>query len=276
MTILKKILGKKPLVMGVLNVTPDSFSDGGKYVKVDKAVRRALKMVEEGADIIDIGGESTGPGSKNVSADNELTRVIPVFEKLRGETNAVLSVDTYKSTVALHAIKVGADMVNDVTAFRGDSGMVKVVAQHEVPVVIMYSKDTTPRTTKKPVHYDDVMETVMDFLQERIEVGERGGIKREQFIVDPGMGAFISADGKYSLQILRRLRELREFDLPVLVGPSRKSFIGQVLDLPIDVRMEGGLAACAVALVNGASILRVHDVKETRRVVDMVDAIMKS
>jgi len=276
MNILKKLNEGKPLVMGILNVTPDSFSDGGKYLKVDLAVKRALEMVEQGADIIDIGGESTGPGSKDVSADNELERVIPVFEKLRGETDAILSVDTYKSTVALHAFKVGADMVNDVTALRADDKMAHIVAQHNKPVVLMYSKDDTPRTCREAVQYEDVVETIKGFLAERIEYAENEGVKRENIIVDPGMGAFISTDEKYSLQILKKLKQFEDFGLPILIGPSRKSFIGQVLDLPLDRRIEGGLASCTVSLMNGASILRVHDVVETRRVADMVYAIMHS
>jgi len=276
MNIFKKIAEGRPLLMGVLNVTPDSFSDGGKYLKTDRAVKRALEMVDEGADIIDIGGESTGPGSPNVSADDELERVIPVFEKLRGETDAILSVDTYKSTVALHALKVGADMVNDVSALRADEGMAKVLAVHKTPTVIMYSKDLTPRTTRENTQYDDVVDTVKRFLNERIEYGVSRGMKRGQFILDPGMGAFVSADAKYSLRILKRLAEFGELGLPVLVGPSRKSFIGQVLDLPVGERMEGGFAAAAVAIMNGASILRVHDVKGTRRVMDMVYAITQS
>lgn len=262
--------------MGVLNVTPDSFSDGGKYMKVDAAVKRALEMEKRGADIIDIGGESTGPGSPDVSADDELKRVIPVFEKLRGETGLILSVDTYKSTVALHALKVGADMINDVTAMRGDAGMAKVIARHNAPAVIMYSKDPSPRTTRENTQYADVVKTVKTFLKERIEYGVSEGIKKERFIIDPGMGAFVSADAKYTLQIIKRLAEFKELGLPVLVGPSRKSFIGQVLNLPVNERLEGGLAAAAAAVMNGASILRVHDVQGTRRVADMIYSIMRS
>lgn len=263
-------------MMGVLNVTPDSFSDGGKFIKLDEAVRRALEMVNEGADIIDIGGESTGPGSKDVSADHELERVIPVFEKLRGETDVCLSVDTYKSTVALHALKVGADLINDVTAFRADPSMVKIVADHGVPVVIMYSKDDTPRTTQKDVQYDNVVESIKNFLQERIDYAEQNGVKKEQLIIDPGMGAFVSADAKYSLQILKRLKEFQSLGLPVLIGASRKSFIGKTMDLKVDERMEGGLAVAAWSVANGASIIRTHDVKETRRVLDMIYSITNS
>ena len=276
MNILKKKLAKKPLVMGVLNVTPDSFSDGGEFLDFNKAVDRALEMEEEGADIIDIGGESTGPGSKNVPANEEIKRIIPVFEKLRDKTKVLLSVDTYKHSVALHALNIGADMVNDVTALRGSEKMAESLANYDVPVVIMYSKDETPRTSKRNMEYKDVVGTVRDFLEERISYGKRAGIARERFIIDPGMGAFVSGNEKYSLQILECLNEFKDFGLPILIGPSRKSFIGQVLDLPIGERLEGGLAAAAIAVYNGASIIRAHDVKATRRVVDMVWAIMKS
>ncbi len=276
MNIFKKISEGKPLVMGVLNVTPDSFFDGGKFVGVNDAVRRALAMVEEGVDIIDIGGESTGPGSTNVPADHELERVIPVFEKLRGETDVILSVDTYKSTVALHALKVGADLINDVTAFRADSGMAKVVANHEVPAVIMYSKDDTPRTTMEAVYYDDVVVSVKNFLEERIDYAAKSGVKKDQLIVDPGMGAFVSSESIYSLQILKRLQEFKMLGLPVLIGASRKSFIGETMKLKIDERLEGGLAVAAWAFIHGVSIIRTHDVKETRRVLDMIYTITNS
>ncbi|HLG25339.1 MAG TPA: dihydropteroate synthase [Candidatus Gracilibacteria bacterium] len=262
----------KPLVMGILNVTPDSFSDGGKYAHPDKALKRALEMVREGADIIDVGGESSGPGSQDVSLKDELERVIPVFEKLRKETDVILSVDTCKADVALHALNIGVDMVNDVTALRGDPTMAQALAKYDAPVVIMYSKDPSARTTREPQQYDDVVATVRDFLSDRIEYGVRQGIKKSRFILDPGMGAFVSSDPKYSLQLLNRLDELKDFGLPILVGPSRKSFIPG----PIEERLEGSLAACAVAVMNGAGILRVHDVQQTRRVVDMVHAIMHS
>ncbi len=276
----KRLSLEKPLVMGILNVTPDSFSDGGKFHNHKEAVEYALEMVKQGADILDVGGESTGPGSKDVGAEEELKRVLPVVHMLReqlgGRTGAWISVDTYKSEVARAALDAGADMINDVTALRGDAGMASVLAAYDVPVVLMYSKDSTPRTTRDDIHYDDVIRTVKDFFTERAGIAVEGGITRERLILDPGMGAFVSADPKYSLQLLRRLGEFLSFDLPVLVGPSRKSFIGQVLDVPLNRRLEGTLGACAAAVMNGASILRVHDVQETRRLVDMVHAIMTS
>ncbi len=262
----------KPLVMGILNVTPDSFSDGGQFLDFDTAVTRALQMVAEGADIIDVGGESSGPSSGDVSLEQELERVMPVLKLLRKRTDVMLSIDTYKSEVALQALNAGVDMVNDVTALRGDEKMASTLAAFDVPVVMMYSKDSSARTTRRDVQYDDVITTVRDFLEERIEYGVRAGIAGSRFILDPGMGAFVSSDPQYSFQILKRLGEFKDFGLPLLVGPSRKSFLSGKLD----ERLEGSLAACAVAVLNGASIVRVHDVQQTRRVVDMVHAIKNS
>ncbi len=302
---------KKPraklLIMGILNVTPDSFADGGKFygragVRVDAVVKRALEMVEAGADVIDVGGESSGPGSKDVSLKEELKRVMPVVQKLvqlRTRRSFLISVDTYKAEVARQALEAGADMINDVTALRGDPDMASALAKFkDVPVVIMYSKDPTARTTREKVQYDDVIKTVSEFLQGRIEVGMKAGIARERFVIDPGMGAFVSADPKYSMQILKRLREFESFGLPILVGASRKGFIGEVLGeilktatqeapviaskegsftpLPAQDRLYGSLACAAVAVMNGASILRVHDVKETRQVRDMIEIIFNS
>lgn len=275
---------ESPLIMGILNVTPDSFSDGGKFVNEDVAVARALQMVDEGADIIDIGGESSGPGSKDVSLEEELKRVIPAVKALKmallqtqqdTQKRSIISVDTYKAEVARQALEAGADMINDVTALRGDSKMAEVLAKYpHVPVVIMYSKDPTARTTRENVQYDDVIATVRKFLEERVALGVKAGIERERFIIDPGMGAFLSGDPKYSLEILRRLQEFSGMNLPVLIGASRKGFIGQVMGgLPVDQRLEGSLACAAIAMQNGAKILRVHDVKETRKFATMLAAI---
>lgn len=282
----KKLSLAKPLVMGVLNVTPDSFSDGGKYLDPKKAVKKALEMIEEGADIIDIGGESSGPDSKDVSLKEELARVIPVLRMLRAKTEAWVSVDTYKAEVARSAIEAGADMINDVTAFRGDKGLAEVVAESRVPVVIMYSKDSSARTTRKVVEYKNVVASVQKFLKERVVVGMKAGVEKSQFILDPGMGAFVSSEPKYSLQILKKLEKFGDMGMPILVGASRKGFIGQVLGIAtplrtarrpgLNERLEGGLAAHALAVLHGAAIIRTHDVKETRRVVDMVSAVMKS
>jgi dihydropteroate synthase len=264
---------KGPLVMGIVNVTPDSFSDGGKNLNVDEAVSSSLEMISQGADIIDIGGESSGPGSVDVSEKEELERVLPVIQKLRSQTSVIISVDTYKSVVAKEAISAGADMVNDVTALRADDKMLRVLAENNVPVVLMYSKDATARTTRNDVQYEDVVTNVKDFLRERADYAIRGGINKENIILDPGSGAFIGMNPKYSLEIIERMNEFKELSYPLLYGPSRKSFIGQVLDLPLTERLEGTLAACAIAVYNGAKIVRVHDVLAARRIVDMVWAI---
>jgi len=272
----KKMDLARPLLMGVLNVTPDSFSDGGRYVSVSEAVRACLKMIDDGADMIDIGGEATGPGSREVSLAEELKRVIPVVEQLRLKTDAWISVDTWKAQVARLAVKAGADMINDVTALRGDVEMAKVIAELGVPVVLMYSKDPVPRTTLDEKVYVNVVDTVMNFLRERLEYASRFGIAMEKCVLDPGMGAFISMDPKYSLQILKRLKEIVSLGRPVLVGASRKSFIGKVLGLPVGERLEGGLACLAHALMGGAAIIRTHDVKESARFMKMYLAINQS
>ncbi len=266
---------ERPLIMGILNVTPDSFSDGGEHFSLAKAVKRAKEMVVEGADIIDIGGESTGPGSKHVSLDDELKRVIPVVEKLKDSRLKIqkfeISVDTYKAEVARQALKTGADMVNDVTALRGDPEMARVVARAGCPVILMYAKDPTPRTTRKETRYKDVMKMICEFLEERISFALDAGIKRSKILVDPGMGAFVSAIPQYSFEIIARLSELKKrFGLPILVGPSRKSFLGG----KITERLEPGLAASCLAYQNGATIIRTHDVLQARRALDTTQKIL--
>lgn len=244
-------------IMGILNVTPDSFSDGGQFFEHEKAVARALQMIAEGADIIDIGGESSGPGSMDVSLEEELRRVIPVILSLRrGRNDIVISIDTYKAEIARRAIKAGANMVNDVTALRGDPEMALVIAQTGVQVVLMYSKDSTARTTRDEKHYRDVVAAVTAFLEERIVYALNAGIKREQIIIDPGMGAFISAIPSYSFEVLERLAEFKKLGFPILVGTSRKSFLGG----KIKERLGPTLAANTIAIKNGADIIRVHDV----------------
>ena len=268
----------KPVVMGVLNVTPDSFSDGGEFYavserkRIDKALRQVEKMIKEGVQIIDIGGESTGPGSKAVTLEEEWQRIEGVLKKARKLTDRAgvwLSIDTYKAEIVRRALESGVDMVNDVTALRGDCEMAAVVAGAKVPVVLMYAKDSTPRTSLKKTRYKDVMLTVKEFLLERIDFVVAAGIKREKIIVDPGMGGFVSKDPKYSLEILQRLAELKRLDQPILVGASRKSFLAGPGGLPVRERLEGSLAAAEMAIQNGAKIVRAHDVKETRRVLDL-------
>ncbi len=268
----------KPKIMGIMNVTPDSFSDGGSFFvggKIDgvRVMKRVEQMIDEGADIIDVGGESTGPGSKDVSVKEELARVRPVFEifsKKKILKKVSLSVDTWKSSVARMAIEHGASIVNDVTALRGDKKMASVIAELNVLTVMMYSKDTTARTSRELTPYDDVMEAVISFLETRVAYAVSKGISRDRLILDPGMGAFVSGYPKYSLEILRRLGELKIFGLPLLVGPSRKSFIPGKLE----ERHEGGVASAVLAYEHGASMLRMHDVRAARRALDMAYSIV--
>ncbi|MBI4994993.1 dihydropteroate synthase [Candidatus Peregrinibacteria bacterium] len=251
--------------MGILNVTPDSFSDAGRFFSAKKAVQHAKQMIREGADIIDVGGESSGPGSKFVTVKEELRRVIPVIKKLADEfkkkslsrkKKILISVDTYKACVAQQAIKAGVRIVNDVTALRGDKKMAEVIAKTGVKIILMYSKDSTARTTRKKKHYKDVVASVMKFLKNRARFAIKQGIKRNQIIIDPGMGAFISAIPKYSFEILARLKEFKRLGFPILIGTSRKSFLGG----EIKSREIPTFITNLAAIQNGANIIRVHNV----------------
>ncbi len=273
--------GEKTYIMGILNVTPDSFSDGGKYLDPERAVERALEMQAQGADIIDVGGESTRPGSERVSADEELKRVKPVLEEICDKLSIPVSIDTYKSEVAEAAIKAGVAMVNDISALRFDSRMVRVVREYDVPVVLMHMKGT-PKDMQKNPHYDDVMHEIVSFLHERKKFAVNSGIDEEKIIIDPGIG-FGKRTGEGiedNCEIIRRLRELKVLDSPILVGPSRKTFIGNICSdgdkpLPVNQRIEGTLAAVALSAVNGADIVRVHDVMGTKRCLKLVDSIIR-
>ena len=283
MKIGKKVFrwGERTYIMGVLNVTPDSFSDGGRYLDPERAVERALEMQAQGADIIDVGGESTRPGSERIGADEELKRVKPVLEEICDKLSVPVSIDTYKSEVAEAAIRAGAAMINDISALRFDSGMVNVVKEYDVPVVLMHMKGT-PKDMQENPHYDDVMHEIISFLHERKEFAVNNGIDEEKIIVDPGIG-FGKRTGKGiedNCEIIGRLRELKVLGSPILVGPSRKTFIGNVCSdddkpLPVDRRIEGTLAAVALSAVNGADIVRVHDVAEARRCLKLVDSIIR-
>lgn len=254
----------RPLIMGVLNVTPDSFSDGGRYFSLKGAVSKAREMKKNGVDIIDIGGESTGPKSKYVPLKEEIARVIPVIKAIRKISNIPISVDTYKAEVALQALRAGADLVNDVTAMRGDKKMVKVIAEAACPVVMMYSKDNTPRTTVKKKKYADVVGTIDKFFKERIKYAVSRGVSASKIIIDPGMGQFISAYPQYSFEIIARLSEFKKFKLPILVGLSRKSFLGgKMMERDSMVK-----PLTAIAYLNGAAIIRTHDVKGVKNYFD--------
>jgi len=273
-------LDKRTIIAGVLNVTPDSFSDGGKYLSVDKAVKHALSMEKQGADIIDIGGESTRPGAKAITLDEEMRRVIPVIEELVRKTNAPISIDTYKSKIAEKALDAGACMVNDVTALQGDKRLVNIVAEYEVPICLMHMKGN-PRNMQINPTYDDAMAEICLFLKERAEFAMFYNVKKENIIVDPGIG-FGKRTGRGiedNCKILHRLSELKTLGFPIMIGASRKKFIGNVCGgkelLPATERLEGSLAAACLAAYNGANIIRVHDVKETRRCLDLVDCAVR-
>ncbi|KPL02854.1 MAG: dihydropteroate synthase [candidate division Zixibacteria bacterium SM23_73_2] len=263
---------QRTYLMGVLNVTPDSFYDGGKFFDKKEAIKQGIKMAEEGADIIDIGGESTRPGSESISVEDELSRVIPVMEGLVKEVDVPLSIDTYKSEVAKKALEAGASMVNDISALRFDPRMKNVIKDYEVPVVLMHIKGT-PKDMQKNPHYDNLMGEITGYLSEAINVAEESGIDENKIIIDPGIGFGKRLED--NLEIIKKLSDLKSLGKPILVGVSRKSFIGKILELQENERLEGSLAALAVAIVNGANIIRVHDVKESKRVARIVDSIKK-
>jgi len=262
-------LGARTHIMGVLNVTPDSFSDGGEFLQREKAVEQAERMVAQGADIIDVGGESSRPGAEPVSTQQEIERIIPVIEELAPRLTVPISVDTYKAEVASRALEAGASAINDISALRFDPQMADVVARHDVPLVLMHMLGN-PRTMQDNPSYTDLMGEIYTFLSDRIETAVAAGIKRNKIILDPGIG--FGKTVEHNLEIIRRLKEFHSLGRPILIGPSRKSFIGKVLGLPVEERLEGTAAAVAIGIVNGANIVRVHDVGQMVRVTRMADS----
>jgi dihydropteroate synthase len=259
--------------MGILNITPDSFSDGGLFLDPSHALRQAERMVEDGADILDIGGESTRPGADPLPPAEELCRILPVIRGVAARFPVPISVDTYKACVAREAMEAGAVMVNDISAFTFDSQMASTVAAFRVPVCLMHIKGTPKNMQQNPT-YEDVVTEVRDWLRERASVALAAGIAEEDIIIDPGFG-FGKTVG-HNLEILRRLREFTTLGYPILIGTSRKSTIGKILgDLPPQERLEGTAATVALSIANGASIVRVHDVKEMMRVARMADAVVR-
>lgn len=256
---------RHPLVMGILNVTPDSFSDGGKYFHFDEALKRALQMVEEGADIIDIGGESTRPGSEPVPLEEEKARVVPLIKELRKKVDVPISIDTYKPEIAREALEAGAELINDIYGLRQE-GMLDLLEEAKVPVVIMHMQGT-PKDMQKNPTYTEVVSEISAFLKQRVRKAEECGLLKEEIILDPGIG--FGKTLEHNLCILSRLEEFVSLGYPVLIGHSRKSFIGLTLDLPVEERLEGTLAVSAISTFKGASILRVHDVKENLRSIKM-------
>jgi len=258
--------------MGILNVTPDSFSDGKKFYDTGRAVEQALIIQEEGADIIDIGGESSQPGAKPVPADVELSRVIPVLKAIAQKIKIIVSIDTMKAIVAEAALSEGAEMVNDVSALRADPNMASLLAKQEVPVVLMHMRGTTPQHMQANIRYRNLISEIIEFLTERVSFAQNSGVDHSRIIIDPGIG-FGKSIEKDNFTILKHLEKFKSLGKPILVGPSRKAFLGHLLNLSVNDREDATAAAVAVAVLNGANIVRVHDIKKIKRVVRVVDAI---
>jgi len=263
-------IGVRTAVMGVLNVTPDSFYDGGRFRDAGAAVERAAQMAAEGADIIDVGGESTRPGADPVPADEEASRVVPVIERLVQRLDVPVSIDTCKASVAERALDAGARMLNDVGGLRLDPEMARVAAQHDAAVVIMHMKGT-PRDMQLNPTYEDVIGEITEFLRRSIGLAVEAGVREERIIVDPGIG--FGKRPEHNIEILARLGEFRSLGRPIMVGTSRKSFIGGILGVPAEERLMGTMATVALAIREGASVVRVHDVKEAVQVARVADAV---
>ena len=262
---------RETLVMGILNVTPDSFSDGGLFYNTDEAVSHALQLIEDGIDIIDIGGESTRPGAEKISEEEEIQRTIPVVKQIRElSSEIIISIDTTKPIVAQKAIQYGANIINDISGFSFDNKMIDVVRESKVPVIIMHMQGEPSNMQNNPV-YDDLIIDISSFFKSKIKLAIDAGIKKEQIILDPGIGFGKTVSDNF--QLINQLNEFCKLGLPIMIGPSRKSFIGTTLNLPVDDRLEGTAAAVAVGVMNGARIVRVHDVKEIKRVVTIVEKI---
>jgi dihydropteroate synthase len=262
----------KPRVMGILNVTPDSFSDGGLFTNVDSALQQARKMVEEGAAIIDIGGESTRPGAEAVDEQAELERVIPVIERIARELDIIISIDTSKAAVMKYAVAAGAHMINDVAGLRGTNALT-TAASLDVPVCVMHMKGE-PRTMQAAPEYENVIREVNDFLAERKQACLDAGISDDQIILDPGFG--FGKTVQHNLEIIRGLPILMELNMPLLLGVSRKSTIGAILDKPVEERLYGSVALASLAAWSGVKIIRAHDVRATVEALDVVDAVKQS
>jgi dihydropteroate synthase len=268
------LLDKKSyVIMGILNVTPDSFSDGGKYFKTEDAVNHALRLEEEGADIIDIGGESTRPKAESVSVEEECSRVLPVIEKIAKKIKIPISIDTTKSDVAKRALDAGAYMINDISAGRFDSNMPQIAAEKKCPIILMHSRKT-PKTMQENPYYKDVILEVKNELLERITVFENFGVLKKNIIIDPGIGFAKRLED--NLTILKRLSEFKDMGFPICIGVSRKSFIGMITNKNVNERLSGTIAATVFARLGGAKIFRVHDVWQTIDAIKIVDAINNS
>lgn len=264
---------KRSFVMGILNVTPDSFSEKGTFFDIDTAVRRGMEMVEEGADIIDIGGESTRPGAEPVSVEDELKRVIPVIERLAPRISVPISIDTYKAEVARRALEAGADIVNDISGLRFDPKMAEVAASLDAPVIIMHIKGSPLDMQASPT-YKSLMREVIEYLQEGVGIAESAGISSDKIIVDPGIG--FGKTLEHNLTIMKNLEAFRSLGKPILIGTSRKSFIGKITGADVENRVPGTAATISIGIMKGANIVRVHDVREGVQAARMADAIKRA
>lgn len=259
-------IGERTFVMGILNMTPDSFSDGGKFNEIELAVNRAKQMVEEGADIIDIGGESTRPNAEFVSEEEEIRRVVPIIKAIKEAMDITISIDTYKSKTAEEAIKAGADIINDVWGFKKDNNMALVAKKYEVPCILMHNRVDKP--------YEDIMKDIVLDLEESIEIAFKAGIKKENIILDPGIG--FAKTYEENLMVMKNLETIVEMGYAVLLGTSRKSMIGMALNLTADKRVEGTIATTVIGIMKGCQLIRVHDVLENKRACIMTDAVLKA
>jgi dihydropteroate synthase len=266
----KYSLGKRTLLMGILNITPDSFSDGGQYFDKERAIAHGIKMAEEGADILDIGGESTRPGSKPLPLEEEIRRVIPVIEVLAKELDVPVSIDTYKSAVAEIAVDAGAQIINDISGLHFDPDLGKVAAKKDVPLILMHIRGT-PETMQKDVHYNSLFSEILRYLKESIQRAESAGVDPQQIIIDPGIGFGKTVDD--NLLIIKNLSEFRILGKPILLGTSRKNFIGKILNAEANERLEGTLSTIAIGVLNGAHIVRCHDVLQAKKAIALADAI---
>ena len=257
---------EKTYVMGILNVTPDSFSDGGSYTSIDKAMEQTEKMIQQGADIIDVGGESTRPGHVQIGDEEEIKRVVPVIREIKKKFDIPVSIDTYKSAVAKAALEAGADLLNDIWGFRYDEKMAELAAEYDVPVCLMHNRDN--------LDYDDFMEDVKKDLQISLDIAEKYGVKKENIMLDPGVG--FGKTYEQNLMVMNHLEEIVDMGYPVLLGTSRKSVIGLTLDLPVGEREEGTLATSVLGAIKGCQFVRVHDVEKNVRALKMTDAILHS
>jgi dihydropteroate synthase len=259
-------LGRKTLIMGILNVTPDSFSDGGDFISPDAAMERVRKMIEEGADIIDVGGESSRPGHERITEEEELRRVIPVIRRIREESDILISLDTIRSRVAEEALKAGTNIINDIWGLQLDREMADVARRFDAPVIVMHNQDGT--------EYDgDMVDSMKGFFRRSIEIADRAGLRRDLIILDPGFG--FGKTARQNLDLMPRISELLELNYPILLGTSRKSMINMVLNLPPKERVEGTIATTVLGIVQGVDIVRVHDVLENARAAAMTDACVR-